>query len=202
MPGRVSLPVRHDRERDAAWITNIRARERVLVTRSLAIETSVRGSDAGGESLWQKLRIRNLPAFFRPGSPWADGWITRKLFRSGRLVAFTLRRNVPHNSRSSFFVRPRAHARALAFRRSPVHFARLSAIHFAGGKHCSVKRVPATQRSLALSSPVIYKQNCFAYCCPRARFSATDRRIAVGSRAITITIAATSRSKCIDLDIY
>lgn len=102
--------------------------------------------------------------FFRPDGPRVDGWITRKLFRSERLVAFTLRRNVPHNSRLSFFVRARARSilRDRAQYVSPEE------------KHCSVKRAShdysqtALSLSLSLVLPlVMYKQNRFAYCRPR-----------------------------------
>lgn len=136
-PRRDRRLLRHrEKGRGADYCTRIR---NAAVSR--AIETSARITDARHSRFGRELRIRNLPALFSHGSPRADGWITRKLFRSGRLVAFTLRRNVPHNSRLSFFVRParvRVHARS----RSPVH---RSISHdrapyvSPGGKHCSVK---------------------------------------------------------------
>lgn len=82
------------------------ARIRNAAAPSRAIETSARIRAHGATVALPGIADPQFTGLFSPGSPRADGWITRKLFRSGRLVAFTLRRNAPHNSRLSFFVRP------------------------------------------------------------------------------------------------
>lgn len=69
-----------------------------------------RGSDAGKERERERVALAGIAdpqftgPFFVPAVPGRDGWITRKLFRSERLVAFTLRRNVPHNSLACRFL--------------------------------------------------------------------------------------------------
>lgn len=102
-----------------------------------AIETSAYGSVVAAVAL-AELRIRNLPAFFRPDGPQADGWITRKLFRSGRFVAFTLRRNAPQQLTLVVFVPSPCARGSRRERRSrsahSVHFARSSAVRFARRK--------------------------------------------------------------------